>query len=448
MGFWEIDDERLRKLLEPLRPDGIAHGGPVVREGDRRGGGDLAATGHRPLDELVARVIWNVLIEPGDRVAGRLIAAIGAVSAAQLVLDNAPPASLVEATFGEVDAAAAADAIARWAPRRRWADVVRSLEGAARCGATLIVPGDRVWPAAFDLLDASSPVLLWARGDRSLLRRPAIAIVGARAATGYGEHVAMELAASLAARDVVIVSGGAYGIDGMAHRAALASDGGTIAVLAGGLDRLYPSGHEALLTRVGEQGLLVSEAPCGTAPTKWRFLNRNRIIAALSAATVVVEAGRRSGALSTAHHALEMGLPVGLVPGPITSAASAGCHAFLRELPSTLITGAPDAMRLAFGDDGVLPIGQTPDDDRDGSGDGHDRAGSSGPRLDPMHVRVLDALRPRRGMTPEEVARSSGASVSAVRGALGALELEGDVGRGVDGLWRRTSSTRDGASIS
>lgn len=246
----------------------------------------------------------------------------------------------------------------------------------------------------------------------------------------------MELAAALAARDAVVVSGGAYGIDGMAHRAVLASGGATIAVLAGGLDRLYPSGHDALLTRIAEQGLLLSEAPCGTAPTKWRFLQRNRLIAALSAATVVVEAGRRSGALSTANHALAMGLPVGLVPGPVTSAASAGCHAFLRELPSTLVTGAPDVMRLAFGDDGVLPV------------EGEDRLSPSLRVDDPVQTRVRDALRPRRGMTPDDVARSAGLSIAAVRGALGALELEGAVQLGDDGLWRRPSAARTSAAAS
>jgi DNA processing protein len=436
MGYWEIDDERLRALLIPLRPDDRALRAPEVLVE-----GDLEEAGEGALDELVARVVWSVLVEPGDRVAGRLIAAVGAVVAARLVLDAAPPSALVEATRGDLDEKAATEALARWAPRRRWDDILRSLEGAARCGAVLVVPGDPEWPEGLALLDDSPPVLLWARGDRALLGRPAIAIVGARAATGYGEHVAMELAAALAARDAVIVSGGAYGIDGMAHRAVLASRGATIAVLAGGLDRLYPSGHEALLGRIAEQGLLLSEAPCGSAPTKWRFLQRNRLIAALSAATIVVEAGRRSGALSTAGHALGLGLPVGLVPGPITSAASAGCHAFLREWPTTLVTGAPDVMRLAFGDDGVLPR------DRQGVAASDDDAPLE-PSGNPMHTRVLDALRPRRGMTVEEVARSAGVSTAAVRGALGGLELEGSVARGLDGLWRRVVRPRTSARAS
>lgn len=435
MSIWPIDDARLRALLLAVRPGDPALAGESA-DAPPELDDDEALVAPRPLDALVARAVWSVLVEPGDSTAGRLIASVGPVAAARLVLDSAPPAALVAATRGEIGARAATDALARWSPRRRWEDILRSLESAARCGAEMIVPDDPEWPARLDLLGDSPPVLLWARGDRSLLARPAIAIVGARAATGYGEHVAMELAAALAARDAVVVSGGAYGIDGMAHRAVLASGGATIAVLAGGLDRLYPSGHDALLTRIAEQGLLLSEAPCGTAPTKWRFLQRNRLIAALSAATVVVEAGRRSGALSTANHALAMGLPVGLVPGPVTSAASAGCHAFLRELPSTLVTGAPDVMRLAFGDDGVLPV------------EGEDRLSPSLRVDDPVQTRVRDALRPRRGMTPDDVARSAGLSIAAVRGALGALELEGAVQLGDDGLWRRPSAARTSAAAS
>lgn len=425
MSYWEIGDDRLRALVLQVR----AHDDDVDGE-------EGMAEGDRPLDELIARIVWSVIIEPGDKGAGRLIQALGAVSAARLVLDGAPPSSLVSATSGGFDVESATAALDRWRPRQRWEDILRCLEGAIRCGASLVVPTDPEWPSSLSLLDESEPVLLWARGDRSLLRRPGIAVVGARAATGYGEHVAMELSAALSARDAVIVSGGAYGIDGMAHRAALASGGATVAVLAGGIDRLYPSGHEALLTRIAEQGLLVSEAPCGAAPTKWRFLQRNRVIAALSAATIVVEAGRRSGALSTAHHALAMGLPIGLVPGPITSAASAGCHAFLREWDATLITGAADVMRLAFGDDGVLPLPPS-----EGAPATETGAGARGWR-DALQTRVLDALRPRRGMTVDEVARSSGASVASVQSALGALELESVVSLGDDGLWRRASGAR------
>jgi DNA processing protein len=264
----------------------------------------------------------------------------------------------------------------------------------------------------------------------------------------------MEMAAGLSARDVVVVSGGAYGIDGMAHRATLASGGATIAVLAGGIDRLYPAGHEALLTRVAEHGLLLSEVPCGTPPTKWRFLQRNRVIAALAEATVVVEAGRRSGALNTARHALDMGRPVGIVPGPITSAASSGCHAMLRTELVTCVTSASEIMQLAFGDDGVLPVPlSTPMPESAGLAarastlenatphsvlaDGpHATAEENISRPDPLHVRVIDALRPRRGQSPSDLAREVGEGAERVRAVLGILDLDGAARRGADGLWR------------
>ncbi|MDO9591444.1 MAG: DNA-processing protein DprA, partial [Microcella sp.] len=354
MNRWGIDEHRIAAALALVRQRGAAewatdhaveYSGAEPLEPDHD---DPRLDEPGALDELFARAIWGVLVEPGDAVAGALIAAVGAVTAARFVIDRASPAILSEATRGEISADAAAKGVQRWTERLRAADVLRSLDSAGRCGALMVVPGDPHWPAGLDALGDSPPVLLWARGDLELLRRPGVAIVGARAATGYGEHVAMELAAALCARDVVVVSGGAYGIDGMAHRAALASGGATVAVLAGGIDRLYPSGHEALLTRVAEHGLLLSEVACGTAPTKWRFLQRNRLIAALSAATVVVEAGRRSGSLNTAGHALTMGRPVGIVPGPITSAASAGCHATLRNEPVTCVTSVAEVMQLAF----------------------------------------------------------------------------------------------------
>ncbi|MBX9472936.1 MAG: DNA-processing protein DprA [Chryseoglobus sp.] len=386
------------------------------------------------LDELFARAIWSVLVEPGDSVAGILIRRVGVVTAAQLVLDRAPATVLSDAAAGEVTAEDATSGLKRWTERLRASDVLRSLESAGRCGAHMVVPGDAHWPhEAVAALGDSQPVLLWAKGDLELLRRPGIAIVGARAATGYGEHVAMEFAAGLCARDVVVVSGGAYGIDGMAHRAALASGGATIAVLAGGIDRLYPSGHEALLTRVAEQGLLLSEVPCGTPPTKWRFLQRNRLIAALAAATVVVEAGRRSGALNTARLALGMGRPVGIVPGPITSAASAGCHASLRAEPVTCVTSAAEVMQLAFEADGVLDIPMALEFDESGV---ESSVADTRP-TDPFVIRVVDALRPRRGQTVDELARAVGEGTERIRSVLGRLDLDGQAARGADGRWRR-----------
>lgn len=458
MSRWGIDHQRIATALSRVREsagaewadDGRCGDGrcgdcrpddePCSADGcgvehfcaDHQAGPRCAGNSAEPgvLDELFARAIWSVLVEPGDATAGALIGAVGAVAAARLVIDRASPVDVSDATRGDVDPAAAKRGLQRWTERLRADDVLRSLDSAGRSGAQMVVPGDRYWPAGLDALGDSAPVLVWARGAIELMRRPGVAIVGARAATGYGEHVAMEFAAGLSARDVVVVSGGAYGIDGMAHRATLASGGATIAVLAGGIDRFYPSGHEALLTRVAEQGLLLSEVPCGTPPTKWRFLQRNRLIAALAAATVVVEAGRRSGSLNTASHALTMGRPVGIVPGPITSAASAGCHATLRSEPVTCVTTVTEVMQLAFDGDGVLDI-ELADDLVDSAG-----AISDSP-TNPFHLRVIDALRPRRGQSIAELARAVGDGADQIRSALGVLDLEGLAAVGVDGLWRR-----------
>ncbi len=434
MSRWGIDDNRIGAALAAVRPGGV---GEWSLDGDDD---DRIDDEPRVIDDLFARAIWSVLVEPGDSTAGALIAAVGAVTAARLVIDRAPARTISDATRGEVTTEAAASGVARWIERLRANDVMRSLESAARCRAVMVVPGDAHWPESLDALGDSPPVLLWARGDTALLRRPGVAIVGARAATGYGEHVAMEFAAGLCARDVVVVSGGAYGIDGMAHRAALASGGATIAVLAGGIDRIYPSGHEALLTRVADHGLLLSEMPCGTAPTKWRFLQRNRLIAALASATVVVEAGRRSGSLNTAGHAITMGRPVGIVPGPITSAASAGCHATLRSEPVECVTSVAEIMQLAFGADGVLDIPEPVDAEPRHEGNPDEPTAEDALVVDPLHLRVIDALRPRRGQTPAEVARSAGEGVDRIRGVLGVLELEGHAALGGDGLWRRAGA--------
>lgn len=412
---------------------------------DERINAALAAVGRAPSDqeqrdEEFARTAWSVLVEPGDGTAGALIRHLGAAEALRMLLQRASVAAIVDATEREVEERSAAEAIARWMPRLRSGDVLRALDGAARCSARLLLPGDGAWPVGVDDLGDFAPVVLWVRGDIAALSRPAIAVVGARAATGYGEHVAMELSAGLVGRGAAVVSGGAYGIDGMAHRAALASGGTTVAVLAGGIDRFYPAGHEALLERIVQCGAVVAETPCGSPPTKWRFLQRNRIIAAMTRATVVVEAGRRSGALNTAHHAMSLGRELGAVPGPITSAASAGCHRLLREHPATCVTSAAEVMELAFGADGVLPDAGTKGVTDEGTGggtstqsdvqdDGSPASTVDGevphtPREDPVITRVVDALRPRRWQSIDELARAVGESAPNVRGALGILALE------------------------
>ena len=285
----------------------------------------------------------------------------------------------------------------------------------------LVTPADEAWPDAADDLGPHAPLVLWVRGDPRALEaaRSGVAIVGARAATAYGEHVAGEFAAELAASGVCVVSGAAFGIDAAAHRASLAGGGCTVALMAGGLERAYPQAHTELVERIAATGAVVSEVAPGSAPTKWRFLQRNRLIAALSAATVVVEAGWRSGSLNTAHHASALGRPLGAVPGPVTSAASAGCHRLLRELEATCVTTAAEVREL---------IGWGELTGRGG--------GESAPRTTDA-TRVRDALSRRVARSAQEVARRSGLGVADVQSHLGLLHLDGLVTAESEG-WRLT----------
>ena len=193
---------------------------------------------------------------------------------------------------------------------------------------SLLIPSDTQWPTQVDDLDTEAPIGLWLRGNLNLAQvcMAATAIVGARASTAYGQQVAAEVGTAAADYGHTVVSGAAFGIDAAAHRGALAAGGVTVAVLACGVDVAYPSAHQGLLNRIATDGLIVSEVPPGTTPRKNYFLVRNRIIAALASQTVVVEAAVRSGALSTAHWAQDLGRVVWGVPGPITSASSAGVH--------------------------------------------------------------------------------------------------------------------------
>lgn len=375
-----------------------------------------------PAGERAARVVWSSLVEPGDSTAGRLVATMGARAALEAVI-----AGTLDDLIGVSDRRQVAEALERWTPRLSPQSVRDSLERAAWIGARLIVPEDPEWPPQIDDLGAHAPLALWVRGDAAVLASltPSAAIVGARAATSYGEHVAMEIAADLGGDGIPVVSGAAYGIDGAAHRAALSVGGPTVALLAGGVDRHYPAGHAQLLERmVSGGGAVVSEVPCGSAPTKWRFLQRNRLIAALADATVVVEAGWRSGSLNTAAHALDLGRPVGVVPGPVTSAASAGCHRLLRESAAICVTNAAEVREL-------LGMGS---DTPPGSGSSNDAR----PRTDDT-ARVRDALSTRSWRESEEVARRAGMATGDVEAILGLLALTGDVERSLVG-WRRSSA--------
>lgn len=292
-------------------------------------------------EERTARIILAMASEPADSVTGRMVRAVGATETVARVVADEPVSGPDGDTWQR-----------RLATRINAAQIRRVLADTERHGLRVLIPGDTDWPAGIDALGDRTPVALWAKGDTSLLAAPVwdrVTVTGARAATGYGEHVAMELAHAAVTDTRQVVSGGAYGIDGTAHRATLASGGSTIAVMAGGLDRLYPAGHTELLARVGRDGLLLSELPPGAAPTKWRFMQRSRLLAALSGAIVVAEAGYRSGTLHTAAQAVELRRPLGAVPGPITSAASAGCHRLLQDGLASVITGYDDIRALLDG---------------------------------------------------------------------------------------------------
>ena len=341
--------------------------------------------------------------------------------------------------FGPVEAAdrigrgAVGDDLARRTIARRDIDCAADdLELLHRRGGRLVTPDDDEWPGlAFAAFTGApvrakpqgcAPLALWVIGPLRLddVAERAVAIVGTRACTAYGEYVAADLSAGLAEHDVAVVSGGAYGIDGAAHRAALAADGVTVAVLAGGVDVLYPAGHSALLHRVATHGLLVSEYPPGVRPARHRFLTRNRLVAALSGATVVVEAGIRSGAASTAAWARALGRVVCAVPGPITSAASTGCHILL-QAGAELVTRA-DEVREIIGRAGEF-AGEQP------------RPADVLDALTDIERRVYEALPGRGARTPDEIAVGSGLPATEVLGPLAMLEIAGLIERH-EGRWR------------
>lgn len=372
------------------------------------------APGAEDVDDLFARAAWSSIAEPGDRLAGVVVASLGAAASLQALVDAVSAADLeVMLREAEVDHSLAAElgkALERWIPRVNETLITASLTQAARYDVHLLTPTMAEWPVGLNDLGAHAPIALWVRGSLTamLALDHSIALVGARAATGYGEHVTMESSAGLVDRGYAIVSGAAYGIDGMAHRAALASRGTTVAFLAGGVDRFYPSGHDALLNRIVEAGAVASEVPCGVPPTKWRFLQRNRLIAAASQATVVLEAGWRSGSLNTAGHAGSLGRPLGAVPGPVTSAASAGCHRLIREFSAVCVTNADEMAELAPLEPAALRQAQISEHHSDES-------------------RLADALSARSPRDATDIARRAGLSVGTVQSLLGTLELDGRV---------------------
>jgi DNA processing protein len=396
---WNLSDADIDRAMVPLRPHSD--------ETDRR--------------DAFAEVAWGFLTEPGDRIAGALIRQWGAADSLTRILAQ-PAASTLACE--DLSVAEVVEALARWKPRMDAPALFRSLSTAVSVGATVVRNADSVWPEGLVDLGDHGPRVVWCRGDSAALPQPSssVAIVGARASTGYGEHVAMDFAAGLTSRGFTVVSGGAYGIDGMAHRATLACGGSTVAVLAGGIDQLYPAGHDELLRRIIASGVVVSEVSPGGAPTRWRFLQRNRLIAAMAGATVVIEAGYRSGSLNTATHARDLDRPIGVVPGPVTSGASAGCHRLLRTNPATtLVTTVAEVAEL-FGIDASAERFDARDSD--------------------TVVRILDSLSSTKPRTVNEIAAKAGIDVTTVTATLGSLEGEGRISRDASGWVRQSARFR------
>jgi DNA processing protein len=367
-------------------------------------------------DVLLARAYLSRVAEPPAPALARMVAEIGPVEAAQRVHE------------GRVSEPVAGETSARRAVQRAEAD----LAAAAAAGARLLTPEHAEWPqwpfAAFEVSgrrELAPPLALWVRGPGRLaaLCEQSVAVVGARAATGYGSHVAGDVSAGLADRGFTVVSGAAIGIDGAAHRGALGVEGPTVAVLACGVDRAYPAAHQMLLERIAASGLVVSEYPPGSVPGRHRFLVRNRLIAGMAAGTLVVEAGLRSGAQRTAADATALGRLVMAVPGAVTSGLSAGCHRLIRE-GALLVTRTEEVLE-AVGRLG-LDLAETP-------GSGIERPTDG---LDPVAAVVHDALPARAHRETRWLAMEAGVPIGAVRVALVDLERRGLVEH-CEGRWRR-----------
>jgi DNA processing protein len=387
-------------------------------------------------EERRARVALSFMADPGDPVLG---ATLRTRTAAEILAATTGTDDIGEAVLVADDQdLALSKAMAKWRKRVSLVPSVARLAAWQQSGLRLVLPGDPEWPTQLDDLGEARPLVLWVRGTADLRWScmNSVSVVGARAATGYGQHVALQMAAALAERGLTVISGGAFGIDASAHRGALAADGLTVAVLAGGLTYGYPRGHAGLFAAVAAQGILVSECPPDRAPTRPGFLIRNRLIAALSRGTVVVEAALRSGALNTARHARELCRPVMAVPGPVTSEQSAGCHELIREYGAMCVTNAKDVVEH------LDPGGA--DEDEGGSRPGPRRGPAiDTDRLDPVTRAVLEQVPARGGRGPASIAIRAGVDLDTAVRTLGLLAAAGFVER-CDRGWRACQTPSPG----
>ena len=377
----------------------------------------LPAAGTSSADEQrLARLELSLVTEPGHPRLADLIGAIGPVETRERIRaggDGIPPSWHAAVRR---DVAQRAEELLADSEQRDW---------------RWMCPGDDGWPDCLnDLAHAEElqerggiPLGVWLRGRTELASVDrSVAVVGARACTEYGAQVAGDIAADCADRGIAVISGAAYGIDAAAHRGALALRGPTVAVLACGVDLAYPTAHQAMLDRIAAEGLVVSELCPGSRPSRVRFLARNRLIAALASATVVVEAARRSGALNTLNWANRLGRPTMGVPGPVTSSASAGVHQAIRDAGAVLVTGGDEVAEV------VSPLGS----DTVGWKPGERRL-TDGLAAD--ELAVLEAVPPRRAAGIATVAAEAHVDMATAITVLGRLLCSGLVERTGDG-WR------------
>ncbi|EON23300.1 MULTISPECIES: DNA-processing protein DprA [Nocardioides] len=361
--------------------------------------------------ELIARVRLSLAIEPGDGAVSDSVSSVGAARTVEELLDGDERPELVA--------------------RLRTVDPERVLAVADRQRVRFVTPADDEWPSQLDDLAHGQrvqglggvPVGLWVRGPMRLTDlSESVAVVGSRSATSYGFDVATDVAASAARAGRPVVSGAAFGIDQAGHRGALAAGGATVAVLACGADRAYPAAHRELIDHIAQRHAVVSEAPPGSAPTKVRFLSRNRLIAALSRGTVLVEAALRSGALNTAHWNDQLSRVLMGVPGPVTSATSQGVHEWIRKGSAALVTSGAEVLELVGGSgEHLMAVPRGPERAHDG--------------FSLRQVRVLDAVPVARGASTESISSIAGVGVQEADRVLVELTEAGLVHLAVDG-WR------------
>jgi DNA processing protein len=346
--------------------------------------------------ELAAATCISIVTEPGDQMAGALTAILGRARFLELLieglqvprvlesLNRLQATELLQEVFVDLPGTLS-DSRQRWLPRFSKQSLVQTLQRSKQLGLSITLREDNNWPAGLDDLRFGAPAVIFSQGKSDALGKLAngVSIVGSRACTSYGSQVVEKITAELSFAKRSTVSGGAVGIDSHVHNQSLRNSLPTVAVMAGGLDRKYPSSNSKMFQEIMRDGAVISELAPGVAPSRWRFLQRNRLIAALTPITVVVEAGIRSGSIRTAHNALELNRDLYAVPGPVTSAASAGTNYLIAEgkakalFDTKLITSSISGPTLY-------------------------QAGSA------LQVRAQDALRDLKQATGEQIAKVAG----------------------------------------